>query len=268
MLTVIIFAHRDVVFANTRGMKEMAYWEAKYSYKGELLPPSYRIFERDSFLFQHLKKELAGKVLIEIGCLFPYEVMTVLNPREYDYTYIGVDIAKSALKAAHDYVPAGMFVRCSATCLPFKEGLFDIMLSLGVIHHLPGGSDNIPQLCRVLKDGGVFVLTEAVERRTLSAFEKLRNSSSSPREGRLKPEELIRACMESGKIIHFFKNNSIVLGLFSLLIDLYPILQESKAYLRFITVIDQFAIRTMKGISPFFDAGAYFVIFKKMQCMV
>lgn len=243
--------------------KEMTYWENKYSYGTAVFPPSYRIFERDRFLFKEFRKDLRNKTLIEIGCLFPHEVITILNPSKYEYTYVGIDIAGEALKAARNYLPGGMFVRCSATQLPFRDESFDVLLSLGVIHHLPGGSDNIRQLSRVLRNSGLFVLTEAVERRTLAAFDRLRSDSSSPHEDRLKPQELLHACRDSGKIVHFLKNNSVVLGLFAALIDLFPILQESKTYLRTITAIDQLTIRTVGRNLSLFDGGAYFIIFRK-----
>jgi len=244
--------------------KEMRYWENKYSYESIVFPPSYRIFERDRFLLQELRKDLQNKVLIEIGCLFPFEVITILNPSKYKYTYVGIDVARDALRAAKNYVLDGMFVRCSATQLPFRDESFDVLLSLGVIHHLPGGSDNVWQLSKVLRSGGLFALTEAVERRTLSVLAKLRGDSSSPHEDRLKPQKLLRACGDSGRIVHFLKNNSVVLGVFSSLIDFFPILQESEAYLRIITAIDQFTIRTIGRNLSLFDGGAYFIIFRKM----
>jgi len=243
---------------------EMGYWERKYSFASPLFPPSYRLFERERFLLRWLRNNIRGKPVIEIGCYFPHEIILLLNPSKYKYDYVGFDVARDALRQAKKYLPDGMFVRYSAISLPFKEESFDIMLSLGVLHHLPGGTENISQLSRYLVRKGLFALTEAVERRTLTGtLGRLGGESSSPHEGRLNPDKLIRACVESGKISHFGKNNSIILGLFLVPIDVFPILQESKSYLRFIIATDQFAIKTLGRIWSLFDAGAYFLIWKK-----
>jgi hypothetical protein len=114
-----------------------------------------------------------------------------------------------------------------------------------------------------LKIGGLFALSEAVERKTFSLLSKLRGESASPHEGRLNPQMLIKACMESGKISHSYKNNSVALGLLDTIIDFFPVLQENKVYLKFITVRDQLTIKTLGHISSLFDAGAYFIIFEK-----
>lgn len=252
----------NVILMNVE-REEMRYWETKYSYKGSLSPPSYRIFERDRFLFQSLKENLRNKTMIEIGCLFPYEVIVTLNPSRYEYTYIGVDIARDALRAAKNYVFKGTFVRCSAINLPFRDGSFDVLLSLGVIHHLPGGSDNIPQLSRILRHGGLFAFAEAVERGTIGSLARLRSDSPSPHEDRLISERLIDACKKSGRIVHMRMNHSVVLGLFCLFMDFFKNLQNNNGFLDSIFTIDQLAIRTLGRVSSFFAPGAYFVIFRK-----
>jgi SAM-dependent methyltransferase len=201
---------------------------------------------------------------MEIGCYFPHTIISLLNPSQYDYAYIGVDITRDALLAANKHVPEGMFVRCSLTSFPFKDESFDVILSLGVIHHLPEGTKNIGELSKSLKPAGLFALSEAVERKTLGFLGRFRGEFDSPHESKLKPQMLVNACTKSGRILHFFKNNSVVLGLFTSLIDLFPILQENKTYLKFITLMDQTAIKTLSHISSMFDAGAYFIIFRKV----
>jgi len=263
---VFSFTHseRQVIHMNEWEKDEMGYWERKYSLTNPIFPPSYRLFEREKFLFRWLRSTIGGKTLIEIGCCFPNEIILVLNPSKYKYDYVGVDVVRGALKIAKKHVPEGMFVRCSATSLPFRNETFDIILSLGVLHHLHGGTENIGKLSRFLRRKGLFALAEVIERKTLTrTFDKLTRESSSPHEGRLNREKLIRASIESGKILHFNENNSVVLGLSLVPIGFFPILQESKNYLRFITAIDQFAIKAFGRVLSLFDAGTYFLIWKK-----
>jgi 2-polyprenyl-3-methyl-5-hydroxy-6-metoxy-1,4-benzoquinol methylase len=150
---------KSVIYVHAWEKEEMSYWERKYSFRGAIFPPSYRIFEREKFLFQWLKRNIKGKTLIEIGCYFPHSVIHLLNPSQFKYTYVGVDIVSDALRAAKKYIPEGMFVRCSLTSFPFKKESFDAILSLGVIHHLSGGDQKHSSIGKIFED-----------RRTVRAF--------------------------------------------------------------------------------------------------
>jgi hypothetical protein len=57
----IFCLHEKVILMRALEKEEMGYWEKKYSYRGALFPPSYRIFERDRFLFHQLKKISGAK---------------------------------------------------------------------------------------------------------------------------------------------------------------------------------------------------------------
>lgn len=118
--------------------EEMHYWEGRYSFQGRIFLPTYRVFERWKFLFQGIGNDIRRRTLLEIGCYFPHTVLHTPNPSEYEYAYVGVDVARKTLIAAKSYLPDAVFVRCSVTKLPFKEESFDIILSLGACMHEGG----------------------------------------------------------------------------------------------------------------------------------
>lgn len=43
---------------------------------------------------------------------------------------------------------------CDVSCLPFRDGSFDAVLSCAVVHHLENARQGVEQLYRVLRSGG------------------------------------------------------------------------------------------------------------------
>ena len=50
------------------------------------------------------------------------------------------------------------FVRCDIKSLPFEEAMFDLVFSVGVLHHLDKPAEGLKELWRVLKPGGKLLL--------------------------------------------------------------------------------------------------------------
>ena len=59
-----------------------------------------------------------------------------------------------------DYdIRAKVDIRCDGQSLPFKENLFDTILCIDVLEHVPNPHQMIAELVRVLKPGGVLILS-------------------------------------------------------------------------------------------------------------
>ena len=59
-----------------------------------------------------------------------------------------------------DYdIRAKVDIRCDGQSLPFKENLFDTIICIDVIEHVPNPQQMIGELARVLKPGGVLILS-------------------------------------------------------------------------------------------------------------
>ena len=77
---------------------------------------------------------------------------------------IGVDVSSSMLEKARDAFEGDKlsFVQGDATRLPLKDSLFDSVIMLGGIHHVPDRDALFRQVHRVLRPGGVFIFREPV----------------------------------------------------------------------------------------------------------
>jgi ubiquinone/menaquinone biosynthesis C-methylase UbiE len=74
----------------------------------------------------------------------------------------GIDLSESAIKLARMYfdyrqVPADLKVG-NAEELQFADDEFDVVVSLGVLHHTPNTQNAIDEVYRVLKPGGEAVI--------------------------------------------------------------------------------------------------------------
>ena len=95
-----------------------------------------------------------GKTL-EVGCGVGSEGRYL---SENGVDYYAVDLSVESLKLAaahlgHNGLPHRL-ANASATQLPFADGAFDVVLSLGVIHHIPDIGGACRELVRVLRPGG------------------------------------------------------------------------------------------------------------------
>jgi SAM-dependent methyltransferase len=73
---------------------------------------------------------------------------------------VAADASREALEVARRNVQAGnvSFVEASPESLPFPDGHFDLIFSLGVLHHLPDTAGAIHSLARKLRPGGTLLL--------------------------------------------------------------------------------------------------------------
>lgn len=75
---------------------------------------------------------------------------------------VGVDVALGVLAQAKRNVPAARFVGYDGALLPFREGTFDLVFAVCVLHHVPPDdwSRFVSELARVTRPGGLVVIFE------------------------------------------------------------------------------------------------------------
>jgi ubiquinone/menaquinone biosynthesis C-methylase UbiE len=94
---------------------------------------------------------------LDLGCGtgWIHEVLESLGSRR---RLVGIDISAGMLRHAQGkQLPV---VRGDAQQLPFEDGCFDGVLAKGILHHIPDMEEAIAEVRRVLKPGGIAVMTD------------------------------------------------------------------------------------------------------------
>ncbi|MCU1497058.1 MAG: putative methyltransferase [Acidimicrobiales bacterium] len=114
--------------------------------------------EYEGALRTRLEAVLPGPVrVLESGC-GQGAVAAALHHQ--GHTVVGVDLARQALRGCRARHPDLPLMVSDVGRLPFPDGSFDAVVSLGVIEHLETGpADLLAEQARVLAPGGVLVLT-------------------------------------------------------------------------------------------------------------
>jgi SAM-dependent methyltransferase len=101
----------------------------------------------------------AGKRVLDVGCGNGY---LLSRYRKAGARTVGLDLTARAVSlSARRFELEGLrgdFVEANAEDLPFSEGVFDLVLSMGVLHHTPRTGRAVAEIHRVLKPGGVFLI--------------------------------------------------------------------------------------------------------------
>lgn len=113
--------------------------------------------------------DVAGKKVLEVGCEAGFVSLQLGKAGAEVYSF---DIVKAALSrfgqkivaAGHGQRRPPQLFMASAHHIPVTEGIFDCVVCTEVIEHIPYPERVISEIARVLKPGGIFVLTFPNER--------------------------------------------------------------------------------------------------------
>jgi len=137
-------------FRRIQGKTKRSFAYEWLRYNVELEKEDREVFLGDS---QLSKEDFKDKVILDAGCgMGRYTKVVGIMGREV----VGVDISQSVVKAylvTHDN-PSIHILQGNILHLPFREKQFDIIYSLGVLHHTPNAKQSFLNLVRYLKHGG------------------------------------------------------------------------------------------------------------------
>lgn len=102
------------------------------------------------------KNDIKGKKFLEIGCGLGYFSKEAFK---LGARVTGVDIGPKLIKISKKKTPNASFIVADASSLPFKNETFDVVLSTEVIEHINKQVIVIKEMFRVLKKGGVLIIT-------------------------------------------------------------------------------------------------------------
>jgi len=100
-----------------------------------------------------------GQRVLDVGCGNGY-VLSHFARNGAETT--GIDLTRRAVDLSRRRFELeglrGTFVQASAEQLPFEDSYFDLVVSVGVLHHTPRTEVAVQEIYRVLKPGGRFLL--------------------------------------------------------------------------------------------------------------
>ena len=101
------------------------------SYDNAFFPNVIR--KRELELIEQVLRAEKPKLILDYGCGGGWLSMLLLK---WGFTFVGIDISKNMVKNAKIVCHDADFVVCDAMRLPFKEGVFDFVIGISILHHL------------------------------------------------------------------------------------------------------------------------------------
>jgi ubiquinone/menaquinone biosynthesis C-methylase UbiE len=109
-------------------------------------------------IYNHLKDK-EYKKLLDIGCGTGY--LIDMLAKEYDAEYTGLDLSTEMIKQAKSKnIKNAIFVEGRSAELPFDDNTFDIVTCSQSFHHYPETDKPMKEARRVLKQGGLYILSD------------------------------------------------------------------------------------------------------------
>lgn len=111
-------------------------------------------FEGD--ILKKMFKDFRGKSVLDVGC-GTGRLIRLLKDRGAVVT--GADISEEMIKIAGKKFPDIKIVNADIENLPFEDNSFDVVIAAFVIVHLKSFKKAFDEVYRVLKNDGIFILT-------------------------------------------------------------------------------------------------------------
>jgi SAM-dependent methyltransferase len=163
---------------------------------------------RELHLLRHVRAELPDSpVVVEMGAGTSRTIAGLWAPAAHGLHYVATDISRPALLAGRGILgPSVASVHCDAVGWPVREGVADVVIVLGVLHHVSDWAAALRRACRAVRPGGFLLLHEAVTKpRVLGRFrsEGVDDHWVSPHEGDVAESELRAALEGAGTVLRW-----------------------------------------------------------------
>jgi len=118
----------------------------------------YRLFRRTNEVLKGIEQYKGSELnfLLDIGTA-DARMLGMLNDKLHIQTAVGLDYSADLL---HTNSNEGLYlVQADAVTLPFKNNSFDVLIATAVIEHVTNPSQMMRECYRVLRDGGICILS-------------------------------------------------------------------------------------------------------------
>ncbi|HEX3151789.1 MAG TPA: class I SAM-dependent methyltransferase [Gemmataceae bacterium] len=117
---------------------------------------NYSRYHLDQLLTRYLPRAGIGVRLLDVGCGTGHHLAEL---RARGYEVAGIDGSTEMLEHARTLNPGTDIRQADVDALPFPDNSFDFVLCVEVFRYLPKPSAAIREMARVLKPGGVCLVT-------------------------------------------------------------------------------------------------------------
>ena len=119
---------------------------------------------RERHLFRHVRDQVGPRPLVvEMGAGNSRTIAGLWPPASNGLRYVATDVSAPALLGGRRILgPKAASVQCDAVSWPMREGVADIVLVLGVLHHLSDWRAALERACATVRPGGFLLMHEAV----------------------------------------------------------------------------------------------------------
>ena len=201
---------------------------------------------RERNLFRHVR-ELVGPrpTLIEMGAGSSRTVAGLWPPGPDGPRYVATDVSNAWLRsgaALRGGPDAAFAVQCDAGRWPFRPATADVVLALGVLHHLPDWRAALTQACESVHPGGYLLLHEVIHKPRIFASRRSRGVTdnwTSPHEGSVREAELRAHLDERGTVVRWRRESTPLRFAVAYYGDLSPLLERSPRLTAALEVADQ-----------------------------
>jgi len=251
-------AHRHAEDRHVRWIEDELRWWNPWHEREAVHPHSphagLRGRARERGLFRHVRPHLPPHpVVAEMGAGTSRTVAGLLPPGRDGLRYVATDVSPPALRRGRSLLGPGVAsIQCDAVTWPLRDGVADLVLVLGVLHHLSDWRAALERACRVVRPGGFLLLHEVVAKPRVLGRLRSRGYNDdwvSPHEGDVPAAALREVLERHGEVVRWTGEESplrfaLVRSLFHRG-DRYHHLERSPALAATLNALDQAFGRTL-----------------------
>jgi SAM-dependent methyltransferase len=250
-------------------LSEKKFWDQKKYGKESIMPVKFswdRFEVRKQHIINHIKDEVKDKIVIEFGSGNSGTLYHVMNPEKFGYTLVCTDFSYNVLLVARRLHPTAIVIQCDAIDPPFRDGVIDVILDFGILHHLPNNENVLENHTKLLKRQGYLGLHEPIDRRppflsSIRFFNKFKGEQSEHNDF-INESVTVDYLKEHGRILHQHLEYSPVRNwMVNLFVNFLKINTRWMHYL--IKSVDQLVIKTIGRIWNRMDGSALLLVWRK-----
>ena len=118
------------------------------------------VIRRQISIFERCQDVLKdAKIVLDWGCRQAADACLVRMLRGGDVELYGCDVDATDYRAFFDFAQLKYSRLIHPYRLPYDDNFFDAVIGSGVLEHVPIDSESLKELYRVVRPGGVFVMT-------------------------------------------------------------------------------------------------------------